>query len=235
MAGLTDLAVRQQRAMGPLLVAGGPAWPDRAAARGLARPAQPVRAAAAPPGQRDQPDHRRHARLLRQRRGRPRAAGARPGDHRRRRLRGQSRAPSRSRPPCRSSSASGSARTTARCKYRFVSDLPFSGPRARIRSTRSSSGALDALRADPEPAGGRGHRLAARPPGPDRDPGADGRGLRRLPQHATPTARSATGRSATCAASRRSRSRSRWAPTSSPSSICCSTSSWPPRPASPSS
>ena len=62
--------------------------------------------------------------------------------------------------------------------------------------------------------------LAARPQRPDRDAGHDGRGLRRLPQHPSRQPQAATGRSATCAASRRSSSPSRSPPTSSPSSTC---------------
>ena len=76
MPGLTDLAVRQQRTMGPLLVLavlfgliGLPlaVWLDL---RSLSERLLRLQA------ERDQRHHRRHAGVLRQRRRRARAAGA---------------------------------------------------------------------------------------------------------------------------------------------------------------
>ena len=188
MPRMTDQAVRQQRAIGPLLMVavllgllGLPVavWLDL---RSLSE--QPAAAA----GERDRPDHRRHARLLCQRRRRPGAPGAWPGHHRRRRLSRKCRVPSRSPPPCRSSSATGSAPMTARSSTASSPTCRSRGASA-IRSTRSSS-RPDRTARRSQPIGGRGHRLDPRSPGADRDPGADGRGLRRAATTATPTARS---------------------------------------------
>ena len=212
---------------------GGRAGPDRAAARRLARPAQPIRAPPPRAGRRDRPDHRRHALLLRQRRRRPRAAGARRGDHRRLRLQEQARrhphpgdALDRARQPDQRRRWQGGL------QLRLRSPVP--RPRARIRSTassrtRSTSCAPTRRARDP------GLGVAARPRGPDRDAGHHGRRLRRLPQlpPRQPEDRLEGRRRARHPGDLGLAIRS--AATSSPSNICWSTSSSPPVPASPSS
>ena len=120
-------------------------------------------------------------------------------------------------------------------KYRFVSDLPFKDRKPHELDAFEARALAD-LRDRPQShVRQRDHRLDLRPAGPHRRPGPDGIRLRALPQRASRTAPRPTGRSATCAASRRSRSRSRSPPTSSPSSTCWAISSWRRWPASPSS
>ena len=119
-------------------------------------------------------------------------------------------------------------------KYRFVSDLPFHGRRAsRARPVRERR--IDGLARRSRPDRGRGRPArssTAKSGSPPRCAWARSASPATTP---TPTARNATGRSATCAASRRSRSRSPWAATSSPSNTCSPISCSPPPPASPSS
>ena len=111
-------------------------------------------------------------------------------------------------------------------QYRFLSDLPFRGRERHPLDTFEQACAPETARR-PEPARGPGHGLAVRPPGPGRDARAHGRGLRRLPQQPPrqPEARLEGRRRARHPGDRR---RISWAATSSPSSICCSTSCWPP-------
>ena len=199
---------------GSALGCGGGARAPRPAARRVARPAPALRTHPAHAGQRDQPDHRRHARLLRQRRGRPRASGgtadATP-THNYRDVAGGIPIPATLSIELgkRISAHDGSV------KYRFVSDLPFK--RTRAARARRFRAAMRSPRCGPTRSS-RSSRFPAR--SLDRNvrmaaPVVMGAGLRHLPQLAIPTARSTTGRSATCAASRRSPSRSRSPRTSS--------------------
>ncbi len=105
----------------------------------------------------------------------------------------------------------------AAVQYRFVSDFPFKG-RAAHPLDAFETGALASLRANPKQqivqvAGSifdRSVRMVS--------PVLMGQAC--VTCHNThPTARRRTGKSATCAASRRSPSSSRWRPISSPSSI----------------
>ena len=180
MKPLGDRAARHHRTYGPLLVGAVVLGLLGPAGRGLARPAQPVGAAAA------------HCRPARSAGSSTTCAASTPATW--------------SAACCRrTAQVTTDATITANMpgaipipatlsielgnrisahdgavKYRFVSDLPFKG-RERHHARRLRAAARStALRADPEPAGGRGLRLAARPPRPrSRRPVRDGRGLRR--------------------------------------------------------
>ena len=211
MPGLTDLAVRQQRTHGSAADAGRAPRPDRAC-----RSRSGSTCAACPSGCCACRPARPAGSSTTCAASTPATSSAaccrpRPGDHRRHDYENM---PGAIPIPATLSIELGkliSAHDGA-VKYRFVSDLPFRGPRApsarRVRAAARSTALRARSRASrwsrsPASLFDRQVRIAT--------PVRHGRGLRRAATTPIPTARSATGRSATCAASRRSRSRSRWA------------------------
>ena len=205
----------QQRTM-DLRRPGGGSRADRPADRRLARPARPLeRMLRRRPA--NQPDHRRHARLLRQRRRRTRASG---------RWRRHDHAQLSGRPGAIPIPATLSIELGKRISaHDGVREIPLrlgsavQGTRAaRARRIREGR-ARGAARQIPKQPDHRGLGLAAQPARPRRRAGHHGAGLRRPATTRTRTARRRTGKSATCAASRRYRSPSRSPRTSSRSSI----------------